>query len=55
MDLTLKIWRQKDSKDQGKLVDISQEVVKETRVEDASVKIITWDGYGDRNILFHII
>jgi hypothetical protein len=41
--------------DQGKLVDISQEVVKETGVEDASVKIIPWDGYGDRNILFHII
>lgn len=41
--------------EQGKLVDASPEFVKETGVEDASVKIIPWDGYGDRNILFQVI
>jgi len=41
--------------EQGKLIDISAEVVKETGVRDANVKIIPWDGYGDRNILFHIL
>ena len=41
--------------EQGKLIDISAELVKETGVEDASVKIIPWDGYGDRNILFQVI
>ena len=41
--------------EQGKLVDASQEFAKETGIEDASVKIIPWDGYGDRNILFQVI
>ena len=41
--------------EQGKLVDASPEVIKETGVKDASVKIIPWDGYGDRNILFQVI
>jgi glycosyltransferase involved in cell wall biosynthesis len=41
--------------DAGKAFDLSQEIAKETGVEDASVKLIPWNGYGDRNILFAII
>jgi glycosyltransferase involved in cell wall biosynthesis len=41
--------------DQGKLFDISEDVRKETGVSDASVKIIPYNGYGDRNILFQVI
>ena len=41
--------------DHGKGIDISQEAVKETGVQDASVKIIPWTGYGDRNILMALI
>jgi hypothetical protein len=32
-----------------------QTLYKETGVEDASVKLIAWNGYGDRNILFSIL
>lgn len=39
----------------GRGVDLSQHVAQETGVEDASVKIIPWSGYGDRNILFALI
>lgn len=39
----------------GKGFDLSQQVAKETGVDDASVKLIPWSGYGDRNILFSII
>lgn len=41
--------------DAGKAFDLSQEVIKETGIEDASVKLIAWNGYGDRNILFAIL
>jgi hypothetical protein len=41
--------------DHGKGVDISQDIRNETNIYDASVKIIPWTGYGDRNILFSII
>ena len=41
--------------DQGKMFDVSQEVQKETGVQDADVKIIPYNGYGDRNILFAVI
>ena len=41
--------------DAGQAFDLSAEVVKETGIEDASVKLIPWNGYGDRNILFAII
>jgi glycosyltransferase involved in cell wall biosynthesis len=41
--------------DAGQAFDLSQEISKETGVEDASVKLIPWNGYGDRNILFAII
>jgi glycosyltransferase involved in cell wall biosynthesis len=41
--------------DHGKGVDVSADVAKETGIIDASVKVIPWTGYGDRNILFSII
>ena len=39
----------------GQAFDLSDQVVKETGIEDASVKIIPWNGYGDRNILMALI
>lgn len=39
----------------GQGLDVSAQVANETGVEDASVKIIPWSGYGDRNILFAIL
>jgi len=41
--------------DAGQAFDLSQDIIKETGIEDASVKLIPWNGYGDRNILFAII
>jgi len=41
--------------DHGKVVDISQEVVKETGVEDASVKIYPLSGYGNAQVLQEIM
>ena len=41
--------------DQGKMFDVSQDVRNETGVQDADVKIIPCDGYGNRNLLFAII
>jgi glycosyltransferase involved in cell wall biosynthesis len=41
--------------DAGKAFDLSQDIIRETGIEDASVKLIPWNGYGDRNILFAII
>jgi glycosyltransferase involved in cell wall biosynthesis len=41
--------------DAGQAFDLSAEVIKETGISDASVKLIPWNGYGDRNILFAII
>ncbi len=41
--------------DAGKAFDLSADVARETGVDDASVKLIAWNGYGDRNILFSIL
>ena len=41
--------------DAGKAFDLSAEVAQETGVADASVKLIPWNGYGDRNILFALL
>jgi glycosyltransferase involved in cell wall biosynthesis len=41
--------------DAGKAFDLSHDVARETGIEDASVKLIPWNGYGDRNILFAIL
>ena len=39
----------------GQAFDLSAQVATETGIEDASVKLIPWNGYGDRNILFALI
>jgi glycosyltransferase involved in cell wall biosynthesis len=39
----------------GQAFDLSAQVAQETGITDASVKIIPWNGYGDRNILFAIL
>ena len=39
----------------GKGLDLSAQVAQETGVDDAIVKIIPWNGYGDRNILFSLL
>ena len=41
--------------DAGKGYDLSADIARETGVDDASVKLIAWNGYGDRNILFSIL
>ena len=41
--------------DQGKAFDLSDDIRKQTGVEDASVKLIATSGYGERNLLFSII
>ena len=41
--------------DHGKGVDVSADIAKETGITDASVKIIPWSGYGDRNVLFALL
>lgn len=41
--------------DQGKAFDLSNEIRQHTGVEDASVKLIPWSGYGDKNILFSVL
>jgi glycosyltransferase involved in cell wall biosynthesis len=39
----------------GQGFDLSQQIALETGIADASVKVIPWNGYGDRNILFAIL
>jgi hypothetical protein len=39
----------------GQGLDLSAQVATETGIEDASVKLIPWNGYGDRNILFSLL
>jgi len=39
----------------GQAFDLSAQVAEETGIEDVSVKLIPWNGYGDRNILFALI
>jgi glycosyltransferase involved in cell wall biosynthesis len=39
----------------GQAFDLSAQIAAETGIEDASVKLIPWNGYGDRNILFALI
>jgi len=41
--------------DAGKAFDVSKEVQEKTGIEDADVKIIPYNGYGDRNILFAVL
>jgi glycosyltransferase involved in cell wall biosynthesis len=39
----------------GQGLDLSQQIAQETGITDASVKVIPWNGYGDRNILFALL
>jgi hypothetical protein len=41
--------------DAGKAFDLSADVQRETGIADASVKLIPYNGYGDRNILFALL
>ena len=41
--------------DKGKMFDLSADVQKQSGVHDASVKIICESGYGNRNLLFHVL
>ena len=41
--------------EKGKEIDLGADVRKETGIEDASLKIIPWTGYGDANILRELI
>lgn len=44
-----------DHPEHGNGIDISADINRETGIDDASVKIIPWSGYGDRNILMALI
>lgn len=41
--------------DQGKILDVSEDIRKVTGVEDASVKILPWDGYGNADLIRQLI
>ena len=41
--------------DKGKVLDVSQDIQKQTGVEDASVKILPWTGYGNADLVRQII
>jgi glycosyltransferase involved in cell wall biosynthesis len=41
--------------DAGQAFDLSADVQRETGVADASVKLIPYNGYGDRNVLFSLL
>jgi glycosyltransferase involved in cell wall biosynthesis len=41
--------------DKGKILDVSADIAKQTGVEDASVKILPWSGYGDAGLVRQII
>jgi len=44
-----------DHPEQGKELDLNDDMVKQTGVEDAFLRIIPWKGYGDANILRQIM
>jgi glycosyltransferase involved in cell wall biosynthesis len=41
--------------DQGKILDLSQDVQNRTGVSDASVKILAWNGYGNADLIRQLI
>lgn len=41
--------------EQGKVLDISEDVRKQTGIEDASLKILPWDGYGNPDLIRQLI
>lgn len=40
---------------QGKKIDISEQVNNKIGIEDASVEILPWNGYGDANLIRHLL
>jgi glycosyltransferase involved in cell wall biosynthesis len=41
--------------DQGKILDLSQDVQQRTGVSDASVKLLAWNGYGNADLIRQLI
>lgn len=41
--------------EQGKKIDISEDVNNETGIDDTSVNVIPWNGYGDSNIIRQLL
>jgi glycosyltransferase involved in cell wall biosynthesis len=41
--------------DKGKILDVSADIAKQTGVEDASVKILPWTGYGEAGLVRQLI
>ena len=41
--------------EKGKILDVSADVARQTGVEDASVKILPWTGYGDQGLIRQLI
>lgn len=41
--------------DKGKILDVSTDVQKQSGVEDANVKIIPWNGYGDATLIRQLL
>jgi hypothetical protein len=41
--------------EQGKIIDLSEDISKNTGVEDVLVKVIPWSGYGDANLLRQLL
>ena len=41
--------------DKGKILDVSADIAKQTGVEDASVKILPWTGYGNADLVRQLI
>ena len=39
----------------GQMLDLSAALAQETGIQDASGKLLPWNGYGDRNVLFQIL
>ena len=44
-----------DHPEKGKILDVSLDIQKRTGVEDASVKILPWSGYGDQGLIRQLI
>ena len=44
-----------DHPEKGKILDVSADIAKRTGVEDASVKILPWTGYGDQDLIRQLI
>lgn len=41
--------------DKGKIIDISEEINKELKIDDSNIKVLGVDGYGDPQLIRHLI